>query len=248
MKKILLILGFSLALNTIANASTNEFAWSPPLETNELLAERFSPLPLQAGVCDIVGIGVVTNSTVNSISLTVENFWIGNPGSNTLTISTDNAIPPVTNTPIVFFATKYSSFLSLEPWQSRFTYIFDMEYHRQRFQPDGLYLYDSGLSWFPATAANAELVSFASNLVHAAQMTTNKMEFYTIIRDGFRLYPETSRIHRDSETLFDYCSYWGGTNFMKQIWSDTLLPMRLRGTLQTSYRLQTDDTLPWPLP
>ncbi len=108
MKNILFALEILLTLSMASNASTNEAAWTPPSGTDELLAEMFSPLPLQAGVCDIVGIGVVTNSTESSISINVENFWIGNPGSNTLTISTDHALPPVTNTPIVIFASSYA--------------------------------------------------------------------------------------------------------------------------------------------
>lgn len=233
-----------LALCMASPASADDVAWSPPLGTDELVAGQFSPIPLQAGVCDIVGVGIVTNTTANSISLNVVNYWVGNPGSNTLTLLVNNALPPVTNTPIVFFATRYSSFSALEPWQCRYTYIFDMDYHRQRFQPDGLFLFDDGMSWFPATSNNFELVAFSSNLVHATQVTINKTAFYDIIRDGARLYPESSRIRRDSETLFDYCSYWAGTNFMKQIWSDQLLTGRIRHSVNNNFWSETGTWLP----
>ena len=64
------------------------------------------------------------------------------------------------------------------------------------------------------------------------------------IRDGYRLNPATSRIRRDSEYTFQYCSYYMTTNFMYQIWSDTNLVGRARNWVNMEYQQETKTWLP----
>lgn len=221
-------------------ADTNGFVvvGIPPFD------EEMASLPLQAGVCDIVGTGIVTGNNTNGITINVENYWVGNPGSNTLEIQMFSFKPPVTNTPIVFLASRYSSFFALEPEACRYSYIFDMNYHRNRNQPDGLWLFENEYSWFPIVPTNTALVAFASNLVYAAQITANTNRFYEIIRDGYRDNPPTSRIHKDSAWTFQNCRYFMPTNFMRQIWNDDLLTNEIRSDVNNAYRLETGIFLP----
>lgn len=197
----------------------------PPLDLSgpTPYLEEMASLPLQAGVCDIVGIGHVINVSSQGVSVVVDTYWTGNPGSNTLSITIHENIPPATNAPIVFFATKYLSFLALEPAMCRYSYIFDMDYHRNRHSPEGLYLFDDESSWFPVTTNNAELVKFSSNLVYAAQVAINTNMFYEIIRDGVSMHSTSSRIHQDSIYAFWNIESFMPTNRLMEIWADSSL-------------------------
>jgi hypothetical protein len=88
------------------------------------------------------------------------------------------------------------------------------------------------------------MVNWCSNLVYVAQVTTNRQAFYELIREGYRLHPETSRIHRDSEYAFQYFHYYMTTNFMQQVWSDTNLVGWARSWVNMSYQQETKTWLP----
>ncbi len=242
------ILGVSVA---IANQTPPEEegdgnSWSP--EDAVAIRSHQAPLSLQAAVCDIVGVGVVTGMSTNRwgdiAHLSVDNYWIGNPGSNTLSVSANRSALTVTNTPIVFFATSYELPHYYIGEELRFRLLFKMPEHRQGKQPQDPWLYDNERSWFYATPENADLVAFASNLVNTAQISTNRLAYYELIRDGFRLKPPESRIHIDSEMSFIYCRHWMPTNFMIQVWSDTLLPSVPRADINNSFMLRTGHWLP----
>ena len=196
-----------------------------------------SALPLQAGVCDVAGVGRVLSRNSTNTTIQIDQLWYGSP-TNRLDI-TSRAQIPTNDTPVVFFATKYQTFLNLEPSKCRYSYVFDMEYHRSRYDPDGIYLLNGNRSWFPATEENADLTTWCSNLVYVSQVNTNRQAFYELIRDGYRLNPEPSRIHRDSEYTFMYFHYFNDTNFMQQVWSDTNLVGWARKWIGNRYWLET---------
>ena len=197
--------------------------------------DRISALPLQAGTCDIIGVGRVTNSWNDGITLSVDNYWYGDPGSNSLSVAMHGYHPPVTNTPLVFFLSKYSSFLAVEPETLRYFLIFKMNDYRPDFRADGLWFLNNRTSWFHVNETNASMVTYASNLVHAVQ-SSNTNQFYQIIRDGLRFNPPDSRIYKDSELAFTFSKYYMTTNFMQQIWADPLLPMPARAWVKMNYR------------
>ncbi len=207
----------------------------PPMSWN-------SGLPLQAAVCDVAGIGHVLSRNSTNANIQIDQLWYGSP-TNNLDI-TCSALFPTNGTFVVFFATRYQTFLDLEPSECRYSYIFDTDYHRSRYEPDGMYLLNGDRSWFPATAENASMVNWCSNLVYVSQVNTNRQAFYELIRDGYRLNPGSSRIHRDSEYTFMYFHYFNNTNFMQQVWSDTNLVGKARVWINNRYWLETKTWLP----
>ena len=221
-------------------------SWTP--EERVAFRARQSPLPLQAAVCDIIGIGTVTGISTNQWTevahLSVSNYWIGDPGSNTLSISANKLLLPVSSTQIVFFATSYALPHSYARAEPRFSLLFKMPEYWRNKQPRELWFYDNERSWFNLTLENSGLVAFASNLVVSAQLSTNQMAFYELVRDGFRFNPPDSRIHIDSRSTFVSCRYWMPTNFMEQIWSDPLLPNYLRDIVNNYYKIETGHWLP----
>jgi hypothetical protein len=204
-----------------------------------------SALPLQAAVCDLVGIGRILSKNSTNAIVQVDQCWFG--GTNDSVMALDNRDGhgfPTNGTPIVFFASRYTTFLELEPLECHYAYILDMDHHRSQHQPDGLYLYDGERSWFPATTNNADVISFCSNLVYVAQVNTNLQAFYELIRDGYRLHPEPSRIRRDSEFTFMHCGYFMTTEYMQQIWTDPLLVGEARDWVNMEYQRKTKSWLP----
>ena len=221
-------------------------SWTP--EERLAFRVRQSPLPLQAAVCDIIGIGTVTGISTNQWTevahLSVSNYWIGDPGSNTLSISGNKLFLPVSSTQIVFFATSYEMPQYYLGSEQQFGMLFAMTTYRQSRQSVEPFFYDGERSWFYSTPENASLVAFASNLVVSAQISTNRTTYYETIRDGFRLNPPDSRIHIDSEVSFISCRYWMPTNFMQQIWSDPLLSNEPRADVNNSFMMRTGHWLP----
>jgi len=199
-----------------------------------------SALPLQAAVCDVVGIGrLVLQHPTNAI-VDVMQYWIGGAQTNRLSFHTvEHEKLPGGGTNFVFFLSRYGSFANLEPIECRYTYIFDMNCHRSRYEPDSLFLLNGNRSWFPAIEENAAMTAWCSNLVYTSQVNTNRQAFYELIRDGYRLNPEPSRIHRDSEYTFMYFHYFNDTNFMQQVWSDTNLVGWARKWIGNRYWLET---------
>ena len=218
---------------------TTSFSWTRYPIGDDPFTWMSSSIPLQAAVCDIAGIGIVSANDGTGVVVSVSTYWLGNPGSNTLYITRADVLPPSGTDPIVFFASRYMSFLELAPPESHYTYIFDMDYHRQRFSPDGLFFNYGKRSWFPAVSSNENLTAFASNLVYVAQVNTNQMAFYEIIRDGYRTNSPTSRIYRDSFSTFQESGAWMSTNFMEQIWADPLLTGKIRDWVNNNYEKAT---------
>jgi len=212
----------------------------------EMHLEWDSGLPLQAAVCDIVGIGKVVSLNNATSIVEIAQFWTESLSTNIVAVEmlVDDAFP-TNNASFVFFLSRYSTFANLEPIECRFSYIFDMEHHTKQNEPEKTpFLLNGNRSWFPVTTENEAMVIWSSNLVHAAQVTINRQAFYELIRDGYRLHPENSRIHRDSEYTFMYFGLFMSTDFMSQIWTDIKLLGRARSWVNMSYQQKTQTWLP----
>ncbi len=231
-RKLLVLTAWLILVRSLATGQDTNMLWNLD-----------SAFPLQAAVCDVAGIGHVLTHNNTNTSLHIDQLWYGTATNNLLAIDMRGEQPINTNN-IVFFVSKYGTFLDLEPSECRYSYIFDMNYHRSRYEPDGTYLLNGDRSWFPATAENAAMTTWCSNLVYVSQVNTNRQAFYELIRDGYRLNPEPSRIHRDSYYTFMHMNYFSSTNFMQQIWSDTNLIGRARDWVNMCYEEETKTWLP----
>jgi len=247
MKKYTLILGILACtlLTSVIYTSPELFESDPG---NCVTVKERSTLPLLAGICDIIGIGRVTNTWANGkgVLIAVDEYWRGNPGTDTLSVFSDytNNIS-VSDEPMVFFV--------CERWVAK-TNSWYMELgYSHIFERDDLELYnvspemkmrfiEDDRSMFPASDTN--LVNFATNLICAVD-TFNTNLFYEIIRDGFNnsptnFYPNNSRIYEDSYLTFGRCGRVFTTNFMEQVmWWDPLLQGMPRGCLINHYESKT---------
>ena len=206
-------------------------------------------LPLQSGCCEVIGVGRVTNTWQDGkgVFLTVDNYWRGNPGSNTLSVYTSINQPPVTNTPLVFFTTKFGISSGVGFYEPMYSYIFDdVKRNSRNWTPkNDFHFYDYKRSWFHINETNANLVSFASNLVFASESHNTNL-FYKTIRDGFNQNPKNSRIWDDSYYAFFCSEYFMTTNFWAEIWTDPLLKDRTRILIYNFYHIETGIWLPPP--
>jgi len=214
--------------------------WFHGNTTAEITKKEKSPLPLQAGICDIIGVGRVTNTwqNGNGIFISVDDYWFGNPGYDSLSIPVKTNQIPIMNEPLVFFiSTRYGYDYFFPSIINAYKYILDEEKRNTlRARPEGTVLFHDDRSWFYISDTN--LVSYASNLVVAAKSSNTNM-FYEVIRDGYRLNPVDSRICEDSYLAFDSCCYFFTTNFMQQIWSDPLLIDFIRDSVEFNHRRWT---------
>ncbi len=210
----------------------------------EMHLEWDSALPLQAATSDLTGVGHAISQSETSLVFKIDQLWFGNVTNDTVTFNTSYLGPlPTNGCHVIFFASKRQSFLSLKT-ELHYSWIFNMQEYRSTNAPDGLHFFALDRSWFPVTTENEAMVNWSSNLVHSAQVTTNRQAFYELIRDGYRLHPESSRIHRDSEYTFMYSGLFMSTDFMSQIWTDTKLLGRARSWVNMSYQQKTQTWLP----
>jgi hypothetical protein len=213
---------------------------------------RQSPIPLQAAICDVIGTGLVTDVTEAGderiIRIEVGNYWVGDPGSNTLFIASYTNPPASAQIPILFFASSYHLPDKRNAWvELHFLMAFNNnEYRldeRKRSQP---VLYAGERSWIPCVPENEAMIVFASNLVSAAQIATNRMEYYEAVRDGQNQSFPSSRIWIDAETTFWDSAYWMGTNMMWQAWDDPQLDDGARNAVNNAFKSTTRSFFPRP--
>ena len=135
--------------------------WSP--EFTARVRSRQSPIPVQAAVCDTIGIGRVASVSTNRWDEIVRfddiQYWIGDPGSNSLSVIASFSGLVVTNTPVVFFATSYALPNYYLGTVARLSLLFKMPDYRQSRTPREPWFYDNERSWFYATPENGELVT-----------------------------------------------------------------------------------------
>ena len=213
------------------------------------LVESDNALPLQAGVCDVIGIGEFAPQSSTNALITVSQYWFGNQQTNILDVRiSENDTFPTEGTDFLFFLSAYPEIKNLELPRQRFMHMFAMEQVRSKFQPGGLYLLNDSRSLIPVTDDNAATISWCSNLVQTTQINKNMQAFYELIRDGYRFNVPASKMHRDSEYSFQYARHYMPTNFMWEIWSDTNLINWARFWINNSYKLKTGTSLRLPRP
>ena len=231
-------------------------------EKSRLYRLRFttpSPLPYQAWSSDIVGVGRVVgagNTPIDGwskgfVDIEIDAFWRGDPGTNTFRIPMKHLgnQPSVTNAPTVFFMTKYGFWRRVNKANDEkyWTYnsFIDMDYLRSVETANGLWFCHDSRSWFYADGENADLTSFASNLVYAVD-SCNTNAFYRTMRDGVNNYALGDRIHDDSYVeLLSPEQYFRPEFIEKRIWRDTKLPEKVKHDISsTMLRLYQID-LPW---
>lgn len=192
-------------------------------------------IPRLSWMSDVVGIGRITNAFNTGkykwdgsfVELAVDTYWRGDPGTNHFKLFTEDEVqPPVSNTPMVFFLTKYGSMRGLSEskaiiWSQ--TTFRDMDYFRSVEIQNGYWLMFDAHSWFHINENNTDVVNFASNLVYAAN-SCDTNSFYRIIRDGYKDAPLTSRIYSDSYGMLINAPRYFDTNFVQNvIWKDRKL-------------------------
>ena len=210
--------------------------------------DEVSALPLLAGVCDIIGVGEVESQDGTNAFINVSQYWLGDPQTNLLEISIhEYATPPSGGTNFLFFLSTRTLLEELETAYMCYAWMFDMECFRDKYPPDAKpYLLGENRSWIPITEDNAAMINWCSNLVQAAQINTNMLAFYELIRDGYRLNPPSSRMHCDSKYAFQFSGKYMSTNFMQQVWPDANLTGWARAWLNTEYQDKTGVFMPWP--
>ena len=239
-----------LAHQTLATTLiTNEIGWVFIPGDPASIRARDTPVPLQAAICDIIGAGIVSDVTkTNETCITrieVDNYWTGNPGSNTLFVVSHTNPPVDANIPILFFVNSYPlPSTGLGPSESRFLLAFNHESFKRAEERRKAMFLDGERSWFHCIPENSDFVAFASNLVVAAQISTNLMSYYEIIRDGERQNPPLSQIRIDSEMSLWNCRYWMTTNFMWQIWDDPKLYGNARHAINNGFYSKTRSFFP----
>jgi len=196
-------------------------------------------IPYHAWVSDVVGIGVVTNSykIVNDgwddgfVDIAVDTFWCGDPGTNSFRVHMRAGMqPPVTNTPLLFFLTKYN-WLREEVAHRRYEDetpgfpeesepVYNMDYFRSVEKEEGLWFVYGNYSWFHVNDKNTDIIDFASNLVFAVNSKC-EYEFYKIMRDGCSGEPVDTRRFIDSYgSLFFPQLYFTKDFLLNVMWRD----------------------------
>jgi hypothetical protein len=221
----------------------------------EYMTEQ-NPLPIQAAVADVAGIGTLGARTETNILINVTQHWFSVVQTNIISVPFPSALDlPGGTTNYMFFLTRPRLRKDqtpigghTEPARTRYSYMFDMEEFRAMQQPDDpLYLLNGVYSWIPVTEENAALVNWCSNLVYSSQVSLNLQTFYELIRDGYQLNPETSRIYRESMHSFMRAVYFMPTNFMQQVWeTDTNLIGKARADVNNAYWMKTRTFMPPP--
>jgi len=217
------------------------------LDSHAFLARYLFPkerttIPILAGLCDIVGVGRITNVWENGrgVYFSVDSYWRGNPGTDALSVFADTNFMILSDSPMVFFICERYT-MTTNDWSRDYGYPQIFERQRLPFYDEGheqkMRFLEDGLSLFSANDTN--LVNFATNLVVAVD-TNNTNMFYEIIRDGYNMYPTNSRIHEDSFYTFWFYTEHFTTNFMVEVmWWDPLLQEMPRGFLINQYRRKT---------
>ena len=210
---------------------------------------RLNPLPLQAAVSDVIGIGTPVARTEDNLLVQVSQCWFSDVQTNRINVPfpRDVAFSDGITNFLFFLARPLPSEKGVqiaeptEPTRSRYSYMFEMEGARSQYLPDDPYSLLNGIySWIPVTTNNADLINWCSNLVHSSQVSPNLQTFYELLRDGYRLNPESSRIHRESRYALDFAPYFMTTNFMRQVWeSDTNLIGWARADVNNAFYMKT---------
>jgi hypothetical protein len=234
------------------NLMTNEIGWVFVPGAPATIRALQSPIPLQAAICDIIGTGMVADvaevGDERIIRLEVGNYWIGDPGSNTLFVVSHTNPPVSASVPILFFINSYQL---PDKATSRVDTHFLMAFNNEAFRMNDRRrnlpkLYSGERSWIPCVSENENVIAFASNLVVAAQINANRTAYYEIIRNGYACDFEPLRVRIDAEMSFFSSQHWMDTNMMWQAWDDPQLDARLKNFINSAFHSKTRSFFPRP--
>lgn len=170
----------------------------------------------------MAGIGTVVESSITNIKLTVTEYWLGNPGTNSLNITTDMEDMEVAtiHSNIVFFA------VTNEHYQARtFTELYATHTWEYAFQrPVDLPVipptfFGGSRAWFYTTESSGELLSLATNLIVQCRTAPNMEEFYNLIRLEGKI---NSNYKVDGEKMYSLWGvvFYGNSNLVSLVAND----------------------------
>ena len=113
---------------------------------------------------------------------------------------------------------------------------------RAQNEPDGLWFYGGPTTWFYINDENADLLSYAINLVSAVD-SKDMFSFYKIMRDGMRDHPLGSTIYDDSYTVLRYFPMFMDKEILQKIWKDPAFPTTIKWEFYKKYSRQFGENL-----
>lgn len=157
--------------------------------------DSMTTVPQLVRLADVIGIGTATNCTYEGVTLNVSSYWLGDPGSNTLYLSTNpygTQMPTLSNgVSVVFFATtNLHMYLSDVDWNENWNFnvgvnMFDWNYPfaRTNSLPSiPLSLVGSARAVFNVNEDGGNLTLFASNLVQCMRIQPNVTNYYNLAK------------------------------------------------------------------
>ena len=199
----------------LANVSFAEY-------TDRVTFSMITSLAQQVRLCDMAGSGTVVESSATNIKLTVTEYWLGNPGTNSLNITTDMEDMEVAtmHSNIVFFAVTNQHFRAKTINELSAAYVW--EYALQR--PSNLPVipptfFGGSRAWFYTTESSGELLSLATNLIVQCRTSPNMEGFYDLIRLEGKI---DSRNRVEAEKFYSLwaCISYGESNFVSLVAND----------------------------
>lgn len=187
----------------------------------------YTCLSQQIRLCQIAGVGTVSTNFSDAFIINVENYWLGNPGSNTLNIVSDIGFDddgmPQTGEPVVFFATKTcfgddtTGFMN--PCMLQFGYPSNTT--NILYRPE-LYTLGNSRAYFDVTAENGLMLPYASNLVSALRVSPDLDTYYDLIRTKDKN-PNfgTKSVQENRSYSLGIGAIHDGTNLLLKIATDT---------------------------
>jgi len=157
--------------------------------------DSMTTVPQLVRLADVIGIGTPTNCTDEGVTIHVSSYWLGNPGSNTLYMSTNpygTLMPTLSNgVPVVFFATTnlhiYANDVGRKAeWDFNVgVNMFDWNYPfaRTKSPPSiPLSFVISDRAVFNVGEDDGNLTLFASNLVQCMRIQPNVTNYYDLVK------------------------------------------------------------------
>jgi len=157
--------------------------------------DSMTTVPQLVRLADVIGVGTATNCTDDGVTIHVSSYWLGNPGSNTLYLSTNpygTQMPTLSNgVPVVFFATtNLHIYVNDVGWNDNWDFnvgvnICDWNYPfaRTKSPPSiPLSFVISDRAVFNVNEDDGNLTLFASNLVHCMRIQPNVTNYYDLVK------------------------------------------------------------------
>jgi hypothetical protein len=157
--------------------------------------DSMTTVPQLVRLADVIGVGTATNCTEDGVTVNVSSYWLGDPGSNTLYLSTDSygtQMPTLSNgVSVVFFATTnlhiylndvgrnmewdFNVGVNMFDWNYPFT--------KTKLPPSiPLSFVGNSRAVFNTNEDDGNLTLFASNLVQCMRIQPNVTNYYNLVK------------------------------------------------------------------